>query len=345
MITLESTFRTSSTGTSLRNMGRKRRNKFGPTKQDNELTLPKEVGELIVTLLDLCGFFPVGAEDRSSRLQLIQSLKVLSATLQATRWKDRDNNLLNDDSSYQLFLLEERISGVRRDADAFRETIEEERSEIFGLNQELDSVIHMQKCDLRSWHIFVRSVVAKYCMQSQLEEQMTVGWLNQTLDSLYSMGDERHETDYSFQQLIRCLSRDVLMQQPLFQEGVALIRLLVLQAGDTLNHSSLTTSTVSAHYTGKTAHDVPVEADYAPADEDIVQSPTVWSAFESFLRADMMPRHPAKPNFTAVLVVGSEGSAKTHLCNEMERLALTSKSSVIGTYNERLVECAGSPRL
>ena len=318
-------------------MGRKRRSKAAPTKQNGDLVvLPDEVGELLVALLDLCGsFFSCDGDGRcSSRLQLLQSLKDLSTEVkQAARWDDRATE--NDESSSnRLRLLEERISGVRRDADAFLETIDDERSEIFALSQEFDSIVYSHEGDLQSWHIFVRSLVAEYRMQCQVEEQVARGYLNHTLDSIYSLGGERRDLQDRFQQLIRSLSREEINRHPQFQEGVALIRLLVLQGDDRASvDRGMLIRSISKLDTGRTYDNVLLESMYALADEEVVRANTAWEAFEAFLRLDVT-RSSTQPKATTVLVVGSEGSGKTHLCNEMERLASSSSPSTMGTYRK-----------
>lgn len=314
-------------------MGRKRRSKATPTKQEGDLGgLPDEVLELLFALLDLCGSFFSSDEGRcSSRLQLLQSLKGLSSEVkQAALWDGRATQ--NDESSSSgLRLLEERIAGVRCDADAFLETIDDERSEIFGLSHEFDCIVHSHKGDLQSWHIFVRSLVAEYRIQCQVEEQMARGYLNHTLDSLYSLGYERHDLQDRFQQLIRSLSREKITQNPQFQEGVALIRLLMLQGDDrAVVDDGLLIRSVSK--LDRTDGNVLLESCYALADEEVVRAKTAWEAFEAFLRSSITSGS-TQPKVTTVLVVGSDGSGKTHLCNEVERWA-SSSTPYMGRYRK-----------
>lgn len=297
--------------------------------------MPTAVGELFVALLDLVGFFTFGSgDDRTTRQHLVQSLKFLSAELQALQSNDRENTRRNDESSFrQLLLVEDEIAGVRRDATAFLETIVNERSEFFALSQDIESSIHFQKRELGSWLLFNRSLVTEYRIQSQMEELMATRCLRHTLDSLYSV--DRCETEVQFQQLIQCLSREALIRMPQFREGVALVRQLVLQEGNVMHGTQIDSNAVVSR---ESADESLVEANYALADDAILQSHTIGSACEVFFRSKDAAWYTATPKVTAVLVVGSEGSGKTHLCNEVERLASLSSTS-LGTYLERLVMC------
>lgn len=315
-------------------MGRKRRNATTPTDDNDSVVLPDDVGDGLVALLDHCGFFSSESGGGSSRRQqLVQSLKAMASHL--LQVDDRFGTPQDEASSELLLVLEDRAISVRHDTNAYLASIDDERSQVFRCSQEFDS--SLPKGGRRSWRLFARSVVADYRIQCQWEEEMVRAWMNRTLDKLYS-SSTTDDLD-SIQQLIRCLNRDAFTQKLQFREGVALIRLLVLRKSDSAGLAEdgvRTLKNTSPLAKSGSATAVVAELNCALADKEVVRASTAWEACEVFLRTSATKRGiNEQPSVTTILIVGPEGSGKTHLCNEMEELALSSVPSTMSMFGYR----------
>ena len=203
------------------------------------------MAELLIAMADICGFFPPAAgnaDECCRRLKLLRSLQSLSAYL-GMDWDDEQDGTAKEDgakstttSSMHLLLeLEERVSGVRHDANAFLETVAEDRSEIILLRDELLQQQHPsehQNLVVGPWTIFAGSLVSRYLLQTQREETM-VQSLQEKLDGLYSGDIGYRKASNIVQATMECLGRDALLRHSQYREGVTLLQ-QQLQSGGRL---------------------------------------------------------------------------------------------------------------
>jgi len=312
---------------------------------DRAVLVPPDDAELLVAMADLCGFFPPAADEQCRRLKLLRSLQSLSAYL-GINWDEQEAGTAKEDgakssttSSVQLLMeLEERVAGARRDAYAFLETVAEDRSEMILLRDELlQQQQHQPEHLVCPWNIFAVSLVSRYLLQSQREETM-VQSLQEKLDGLYSGDSEYRKASDIVQATMECLGRQALLRHYQYREGVTLVQQLLQSGGrlatDEKNPDKQPSLCVS-HDQQSDYQDLPVSSKACDArvNPALLGATSAWGVFEAFLRSD-----PARtgnndaPFFaTSVLIVGSEGTGKTHICNEMEHAV---SSSTMGKYSE-----------
>jgi len=284
----------------------------------------EEIFELLLAIADLCGFFPqddvkAPEEHNDCRLQLIQSLSLLSAN---RRMVDRDagNILLDDGLKSSLLEFEETAACVRRNADAFRVAIDEERSEILLLVEELEDlgVQPSGRSSLR-WIVFGRSLISQYLEQSLRELEM-VRDLQERLDGLYywdETNDAGENIRRCLQMTIKCLRRDNLTAHPQFREGVFLLQQL---HGGTGWKSSVPRNKPAPKELTRTIKQQ-VKSQCLESKTPSFHRASPWDVFEKFQGTTENGTEPDNPFVCSMLVVGSRGTGKTHLCNEMERAA------------------------
>lgn len=290
----------------------------------------------------------------ANRQCLVQSLTSLSSKLAVFHQENRETNSQGTHTTdtekvcRHLRLVEAAVADFRNRAEAFLESMDAERSEVGHLSQCIHSALfHIEQdrqISLVSWHILVRSLVEQYRAHTWVEEETILGLLSTTrtsdsaatataLDELYitesldEQLDQKISTEHPVHVLLRCLSRHALTQQSQFQDVVCMLKESLLN--DKFDKSLVRTPTIqscsmpAAENTDGVPLPLECDSTYVSSAASADDDDTVWTAnspmcaVEAFLRSST---HPTNSNVTALLVVGSEGSGKTHLCGAMERL-------------------------
>jgi hypothetical protein len=312
-------------------MGRKRRNAGAALKgDDNEASAAKlsdDAWGLLVTLLDLAGLFPRASDcfDGSHRQQLVRSIQQLAAELMRhnidSKWNDHSVPL-NAESSAHLRRIEDGIGQLRRDAESFLSNLATERMEVVETSHNFDECIGALQRSLVCWRAFAHSLLESYRAQSALEEGEVRNVLPLILDDVYTSTRGSPDAAFRLQGLAECLSRDAFLEKYNYREEVQMIRRVALQGHDP---ASIGKAATIESTTAPAKPMVRSPLSQIHADPNVVQAKTALSAVATFLR----PRSSmdAQGTFTCILVVGSEGSGKTHLCNMAETMASASMPS------------------
>jgi hypothetical protein len=296
-------------------MGRKK----GPKvmeKSKAEFRLPDEILEILVVLLDLCGLYPPSQDSSSSRLSLISSLDTLAKTLARKALIDASTRDEEEASSW-LLSLEAIITSIRQESDAFLQSLNDDRVEVVLLYQELEVASSTQK-DLLPISYFIQSLAAMYRMHLQVEEEM-IADLRRLFDSFYSGGlgsndssDGMEDSLEQIQRMVKFLSRNELFQQLVFQEGLSIASRRQRADRPLDNIGPLNTTCKSEQFPTQISAQPCQRSSYS------TQAATIYDALHRFLSAGMQDLE-APVSF--LLLVGSEGCGKTHVCDEIERRA------------------------
>lgn len=272
-----------------------------------------EVIEDIFAIADICGFFSSLAKSNDCpRLKLIQSISQLSGSLDAITTFDETLNPELRSSLLDLLLgCEEKIRCVRRDAASFLASVTKNRSETVLLKENLCEIPAVQCWGGLAWIVFGRSLISSFHRQSLREEEL-VRELQTKLDDIYmDCSRERMDKVDILRITSHCLERNALLGHIQYREGVTLLQ----QAHDGIQ-SQLNTDRLGRQpiRLACSTRKKPT-AGYVPRKGFVGPARTAWEVFQAFQRSS-----ESENVFTSsILVVGDEGSGKTHLCNEMER--------------------------
>lgn len=295
--------------------GRKAATAVEPPAEESS-RLPDEVVEILVALLDVCGVFASEDEDPNSRLTLVWSLGVLGSLLAQNETLDSSS-----DENFGSWLLktEATVSTVRHDAKDFMQSLGDERSDVLFLCQDLEDIAR-DNTDLVSVTHFIQSIAAIYRLHVQAEEER-VGSLLQSLDSFYASvvvsdgsPNDIESKRKQIREVSRYLVRKDLSQRLEFQEAISIVSLPPGTEG--VRSRSDKKSGVTAFKQCQSLVDMPKQ-DPGPS-RRLLQAKTIYNALDAFLDTD---EQDAEPAVTFLLLVGPEGCGKTHVCNEIERLA------------------------
>jgi hypothetical protein len=296
-------------------MGRKKSPKV-VVKSNAEFRLPDEILEILVVLLDLCGLYPQSQDSTSSRLNLISSLDTLDKILAR---KGLNDTYTGDEEEISTWLLslEAIITSIRQESDAFLQSLNDDRAEVVLLYQELEAASSTQT-DLLPISYFIHSLAAMYRMHLQVEEEM-IADLRRLFDSFYSGGlgskdssDGMEDSLQLIRRMVKFLSRNELFQQPAFQEGLSI--------ASRRQRADRPLDIIEPLNTTCKSEQLPTQISAQPCQRSSfsTEAATIYDALHRFLKAGMQDLE-APVSF--LLLVGSEGCGKTHVCDEIERRA------------------------
>ena len=280
---------------------------------------PDEVTDVIFEIAQICGFFTShGKSSDCPRLKLIQSILQLSGSLDAMKNCDETlHSELRSSMLHSLLDCEEKIRCVRRDADSFLASITADRSETLMLLENLSRDVECRRG--LACIVFGRSLISHFHRQSQREEEL-VRTLQTKLDDIYTewLASDRMEKMDILRITSHCLERDALLGQIKYRDAV---NFLLHPNGSC--KSPLYTDGLGRQPTPLACSQRKTTTECTHRKGFVGPARTAWEIFQAFQRSS----ESGNLFSYSILVVGDEGSGKTHLCNEMERSV---QSSTIG---------------
>lgn len=266
--------------------------------------------DTILSLLDLCGFY----DDKACpRMQLIDSLGALRVRYSRHVWWE-ETLQMTETVLQEILQLEELMAKVRDLSTQYEEKLDDDFVEFTELRKYAVPA---------SWKYMHMSLCSSYKTQRHMET-VALRDLTSTLDRIYIRPDPNEiSLDQCLETTIQCLQRYCLLQRVDFREIVSVC------------NQSFAENQLSHVENGFTATEVECKSEVvAPSkvSQSVTSADKVLDAVRWFLHA---PRDTLKNSslFTTLLVVGPEGSGKTHLCDEVSSLA--KETSCQGNYNTR----------
>lgn len=267
---------------------------------------------LIYATADICGFFPSSSahgDDACPRSRVRRSVLQLSTSLLPMM------KTCHEFESTPLHLLrecEEEIRNVRRDAGFFLDSMAVQRPEMLMLDDDSVEIAGLGSRNDTAWIVFCRSLISQYRRQSQREEDL-VQKLQAKLDDIYAEFTASEGTEnatYVLQQTALCLKREIILDQIQYREGIRLLQQLhspsqLPQSVDGLCRQPTVLGVPSLHDDTRRSH---LNVFVGPARN-------AWDVFQKLQESSKSEEAFA----CSMLIVGHEGSGKTHLCNQMER--------------------------
>jgi hypothetical protein len=242
------------------------------------------------------------------RIQLIQALRKLSKMLDDL---NMGGDHVNDASCAFLIQVEEHLQQLREvHLPEAASSNQDDSSSILLLKQELDAISSSSRSDTESshwsWILLSYSLVATLLHQLG-EEMSSILETERALDSIFvEDGLSTTQATSTLSAVISTLERGALMENPTYFDAVR--RLEMEEQGielPTYRYNQLSIATTRRRRRPNRRHC------RLPTDS------TVNGTIEQFLIA---PPHELCP-VSAILVVGDEGSGKSHVCEKAERLA------------------------
>lgn len=257
--------------------------------------------DLLVEIFDLVGLY-TKADD--PRLALQSALRRLAAKCASFESKS-----LDELSDSELADIEVEATNVQQQIAAYRETIRRAKSESFQLSQEITQLPSFS--EVLSWQLLAFSLLS--VLQKHLvEEAHALDQLEQSLDCLYA--DDGFQT---IELVCTCLDRRSIREAFVFREASkALQEQLANQVSlreiagfdDAAALGQTPTSNVS----------------FVPSHGDVCNQKQIMDAVRVFLGPGQTIDYST---FTSLLVVGPEGSGKSHVCDQVERVAQMTRVS------------------
>jgi hypothetical protein len=281
-------------------MGRRQLRHPVPAEEE-EIQKSENIADIVTAMMDLCG----SCSSTSRRHELTSALGKLKIRLQdATPWDGA--TCMNGHVSTFMLQLENDIEVVRRESLNYLDYLIHEHADMMELVQDLE-----EERALWSWILACRSICAAYSVQNQVEER-AVRRLLQTLDMLYRTIDDTYYIPV-IQKVLMCLRRDGLLLRHDFLELLDLL--------ERIKSKETPESSVAVHLAYDNALD---EEAIDIASLSITSAKSVWRAIEEFLNPVGGTAASAVARVTFLLIVGPDGSGKTHVCNKLSTLAKAS---------------------
>ena len=289
--------------------------------------------EIFMALLDEFGCFI--APGANPRLELVSSLDEVIFLLKNI---ERNRNLKEEGVGFGPWLLkiENSLSEVRETAGAFLDSMHDEREEVAYLCQELE-LMSQDDVGLFEMSFLARSLTSSYRIQSQTEELLVTGFVRNMEFFYKDWSEDRKGKLGQLKRAVNCLKRERIADEIQSQEAVALLCRFKPSNDSSAkvfvdDNKSVCIKREGSRYRNSEAH---CQIHYAGANSKILGGETFSEAFDSFLSLIVAKKKTAdesKSYVTVLLVVGSEGCGKTHVCDELEKkVALLSTSSCSGT--------------
>lgn len=259
--------------------------------------------DTIISLLDLCGFY----DDTSCpRMVLIDSLQALQVLYSRYAWWD-ERLSMTEVISQEFLRLEELIAQVRNRILIF---------EAEAVDADLVVCKELQQSTVpASWKYTIESLFSSYQTQ-RLKETMALQNVIAALDRIYSPPNAT-SIDATIESTLHCLQRYEILHRIDFQQVVSVCNeshtnnLHVELAYEQYSPSNqLQSGTVSAY-----------------VHPGVMSAATVLDAVRTLVHS---ANDATTSFFTTLLVIGPEGSGKTHLCDQVMLMANEASSSCQG---------------
>jgi len=307
----------------------------------NDEQQQQQLLDLLVAIADRCGFFADDGDARTKdgggdsscapRLKFIQTVSHLFRIMGQAEFDNNNHSpsMDDDDSLHRLLEMEETIAGVRRDADSFLSSLAQDQSELMLLQDELlemgaqstTSSSSTGSDDLSAWVVWGRSLVSQFRWQCRREDEL-VRQLQAKLDTNICYCYSEAKTDTILQRTIHCLRREQLLGQVPFREGVNILLQRHHRQDSTTSGRGSSSQSSASNSAGMLGHPPPSLGLQQPKQfaggtatlgmNCVGQATTAWDVFQEFQRS-------SHAFVFSILIVGPEGSGKTHLCNKMEQ--------------------------
>ena len=267
--------------------------------------------EALVEILELCGFLdnPTSTVDHG-RHRLVTSIKRLDARLVT----EDDNRLRHEAQETSIVEFESVAEATRKEITAYIEELELERAKVFDVaKQFIDSV------SSDAWIISCRALERAYAIQNQAEELASRKVLK-ALDNIYCSVEER-ELRESLSALSVCLGRGDLILRPDLLD--------IVDAANGIGRDAKRASP-RAILQQKRASNHPNE-DVVP-DVSVVGSTSIWDAVKRYETSLKSQEADSVTRLTKILIVGPQGSGKTHVCDRAEDLLKDSCAGMNEAY-------------
>lgn len=274
-------------------MGKQRRATKAKGENRNDINTQLDT---ILSILDLCGFY----DDRTSpRMKLIDSLEALRVQYSRHVWWD-ESLQITETISQQILQLEDLIARVRDLIAHYEAKLEADFVEFTELQNYAVPA---------SWKYVFDSLFSSYKTQHTIEVA-TVRNLTSALDRIYARSDPKDKSlDQFLESTIHCLHRYSLLHRVDFQEVVSVCS--QSSAGIQLSHSEKEPLSTENKFRS--------EVGFSQVSQAVTSADNVLDAVRCFLSEASQVSTNAS-FFTTLLVIGSEGSGKTHLCDEVSIL-------------------------
>ncbi|GAX23692.1 hypothetical protein FisN_12Hh269 [Fistulifera solaris] len=254
--------------------------------------------DTILALLDLCGFYV-----DATRMTLIDLLEALRICYSRHNWWD-----VNSFVAQEFLELEELMAKCRDQMMQYETKLADDYVEFIELSKMAVPT---------AWTYNKESLCSAYQIQHALEttglRKMTVA-----LDRIYYSADPNDKSfDHCIESTTHCLHRYNLLHRVDFQEVVAICHrqnAAVTQQWFTFSEAKVTESRNRS------------EGGCSRLSPAVTSADGVLDAVRCFMQE---ARETVTASFTTLLVVGSEGSGKTHLCDQISSLAKETSSQVI----------------
>ena len=163
--------------------------------------LSEEGTEILLSMLEVCGFLEDGSD--SARRRLVTIIRKLGIRLAQNR---PIGGSLDQETQASLMELESCLSSVRGEVDSFLQELSLEYAEMVDLCRDFQG---LHEAD--AWTVACRSLQSAYLKHNLKEHEMVSNFVVD-LDSLYDTGDELINAT-RLDSLVACLLRDDLLQR------------------------------------------------------------------------------------------------------------------------------------
>ena len=268
--------------------------------------------DTILAILDLCGFYD---DVTCPRRILIDALEALRVRYSRHVWWD-DESLKETTTILQEFLqLEELMAKVWDLMTRYETTLNDDFAELVELQTNAVPA---------SWNYMYEALCYSYKSQHKRE---TVALRNLILafDRMYTRPDDPNDTssvDHCLASTIQCLDRYGLLHRVDFQELVAICHQSPAGTLPSLSQNEHP-ATVTEHMAGAVSSQV---------SQTVSSADNVLDAVRCFIGEARDTTSTMSSWFTTLLVIGSEGAGKTHLCDQVSSLA--NEASCPGNYKQ-----------
>jgi hypothetical protein len=290
------------------------------TKQSNS----DELLDLFATILEECGLLKRDAKENAWD-KLSSSLEELAIAIENSRGASLNIEVSGPSCDLLLLELEQAAQSVRSQCESFSLEIQD-RSEIIILSHEIASLCRGSQ-NLLKVGILVRSLV-RATHQQTFRAKDAVQEIRQSLFRLHTADKTTSRQEGNLEMKLRnwaevIRKRCIVSNSSPWSEAMEMLKLL---HNDSLPEKvGFSRSWNPSEQVSKVVPSFLPRDQQAPVNkkwEDLLSATTIMAAVEIFLKEGGLEQVEATAiDATCLLVVGSAGSGKSHLCNNIQRIA------------------------
>jgi hypothetical protein len=277
--------------------------------------------DLLASILECSGVWNSRAKEENPWDSLTSSLEELAKQLE--KLESAENNFDEHDVLQHDFLLgvEQAAQDVRERGDILLVEIKENSPEL-ALCQELESICHLKE--------FSRLRPLSRSLMSAMRHQRCLA--GNVLQSIWKALSHLHNNDHTkvpnTKELIADIRHDSLLirrrcldpKSSPWKDAIVFLEQLGAQCQSAQSSSAMVKSR-PVHAGHHISRSTPVTVDEAKGKpktppNSLVSSPSIIEAVRAFAFNDA----PSVQKTFSILLVGAEGSGKTHCCNEIEKM-------------------------